>query len=230
MISPSVISLFSFVWWKGIIIAIIISVIIIQVGIRIPPDKRRVLMVGIGLFMIGLECWQQIYLSKLDLWTIKTSLPIHLCGISGILGAILMWKPNQHGFEFLALIGVPGALHGLLTPQLNHGETTFLIFEYYAGHSGIILVPIFLAVVEGYRVREKSWLNVFIMCQVLLIIIVLINYILDANYMYLSKRPLVNNPMIIGEWPWYVFGFEAIGLIHILILYYGFRKMKPLPF
>ncbi len=180
--------------------------------------------------MISLEGWQQIYLYKLNLWTIKTSLPIHLCGIAGILAGIMMLKPNQNGFEFLALIGIPGALHALLTPQLNHGETIYLIYEYYAGHTGIILIPIYLAVVEGYRIREKSWFNVFLICQVLIIFISFFNYILNANYMYLSKRPLVDNPMIFGEWPWYILGFETFGLIHILIFYFAFRKMKPLPF
>ena len=69
-------------------------------------------------------------------------------------------------------MGTPGALHALLTPQLNHGITNFLIFEYYASHSGIILTPLFLAIVLGYRINAKSWLNVFLICQVLLIFVV----------------------------------------------------------
>ena len=38
----------------------------------------------------------------------KTSLPIHLCGISGILAGIMMLRPSYIGFEFLALIGSAG--------------------------------------------------------------------------------------------------------------------------
>ena len=48
--------------------------------------------------------------------------------------------------------------------------------------------------------------------------------------MYLCDRPIVNNPMIIGEWPWYIIGFEILGIIHILAFYAGFKTMRPLPY
>jgi len=230
MIEPELIKIFSTLWWIGIIISIVISLFIIQLAIRIPPDKRRILMIFLGTFMIVLEIFQQYHILDLQLWNIKTSLPIHLCGIAGILAGIAFIIPQQKYFEFLALIGSPGALHALLTPQLNHGGTSFLIFEYYASHTGIILAPLFLAIVLGYRMQEKSWLNVFIICQILLICIGFSNYLLGANYMYLADRPLVNNPMIVGEWPWYILGFEILGFIHIYIFYRCYRMMKPIPY
>ena len=102
-------------------------------------------MMILGFTLISIELMQQLYLNHLGLWSLKTSLPIHLCGISGILAGIMMFRSSHYGFEFLALIGSPGALHALLTPQLNHGTIPFLIFKYYVSHIGIILVPLFLA-------------------------------------------------------------------------------------
>ena len=230
MVPPSIINLFSSTWWGGIIISIIVGFVVIQIGMKIPPDKRRILMVVVGLSLITVKIWQQLYLHKLGLWRTSTSLPIHLCGISGLLAGLMMLKPKQIGFEFLALIGIAGAFQGLITPQLNHGENTYLIIEYYIIHSGIIIVPLFLTIVEGFRVRKKSWLRVFFICQLLIIFNLSINYLLDANYMYLTSPPLVNNPLIIGNWPWYVLVFEFLGLCHILILYYGFRRFQPLLF
>lgn len=230
MTSPSVIEPLSFLWWMGIILSILVSLAIIQIAIRIPPDKRKILMVSVGIILIGVELIQQFYLNHLGLWNLKTSLPIHLCGLSGILAGIMMLKPNDHGFEFLALIGSPGALHALLTPQLNHGPIPFLIFKYYVSHAGIILVPLFLSIVLGHRVKSSSWYRVLLLCQVLLLFVGMANYYIGSNYMYLAERPLVNNPMIIGDWPWYILGFEVIGLIHILIFYFGYRRMRPLPY
>ena len=123
---------------------------IVLVGIRMPPDKRRVLMVTLGTVILVLEVFQQFYYSHLGIWTIEKSIPIHLCGISVIIAGVMMIKPDQNGFEFLALIGSPGALHALLTPQLNHGYDIFLVYKYYIGHSAIILIPLFLAIVQGY--------------------------------------------------------------------------------
>mgnify|MGYP001198725909 FL=1 len=217
-------------WWIGIIISLIISFIIIQIGIRIPPDKRKILMISIGIMLILIELVQQAYLKHLGIWNAKSSLPIHLCGISGILAGIIMIRQNYSGFEFLALIGSPGALHAILTPQLNHGSIPFLIFKYYVSHAGIILVPLFFAIVLGYRIKESSWYKVFLLCQLLILFVGSANFVIGSNYMYLTEKPLVNNPMIIGEWPWYILGFEFLGLIHILLFYYGYRQMRPLPY
>mgnify|MGYP001261602611 FL=1 len=230
MITPSIIEPFSYIWWVGIIISVLSIIIIIQLGIRIPPDQRKILMYSIGFLLILVEVIQQIYLYGLDLWALDTSLPIHLCGISGILAGVIFFRPKQIGFEFLALMGTAGALHGILTPQLNHGYIPFLIYKYYISHAGIILVPLFLAIVQGFRIKILAWLRVAILCQILVIFLAIVNYVVGANYMYLSEKPLVNNPMIIGEWPWYILGFELIGVIHILVFYFGYRRMKPLPY
>ena len=230
MSSPTTIEPLSLTWWIGMSLSILVSFGIIQIAIRIPPDKRNILMMIMGFTLISIELMQQFYLNHLGLWSLKTSLPIHLCGISGILAGIMMFRSSYYGFEFLALIGSPGALHALLTPQLNHGTIPFLIFKYYVSHAGIILVPLFLAIVLGYRIKRSSWYRVLLFCQVLLIIIGLTNYFIGSNYMYLAEKPLVNNPMVVGEWPWYIIGFEILGLVHILIFYYGYRKMRPLPY
>ena len=217
-------------WWIGIIISLIISFIIIQIAIRIPPDKRKILMISIGITLILIELVQQAYLKHLGIWNAKSSLPIHLCGISGILAGIMMIRQNYSGFEFLALIGSPGALHAILTPQLNHGPIPFLIFKYYVSHAGIILVPLFFAIVLGYRIKESSWYKVFLLCQLLILFVGSANFMIGSNYMYLTEKPLAKNPMIVGEWPWYILGFEILGLIHILLFYYGYRQMRPLPY
>lgn len=230
MIVPEVIDVFSSLWWSGNIISICISIFIIQLAIRIPPDRRRVLMIFLGLFLLFLECFRHYHLLGLGIWSVSTSLPIHLCGIARILAGILLIKPNKMGFQFLALIGSPGALHALLTPQLNHGRTDFMIFEYYASHTGIILTPIFFAVVLGYRIQDKSWVHAFITLQFLLIFVGVANYVLDANYMYLAARPLAKNPMIVGDWPWYILGFEFLGFMHIYIFFKFYKLFKPLPY
>ena len=66
--------------------------------------------------------------------------------------------------------------------------------------------------------------------QILLVFIGLSNFALDSNYMYLAEKPLVNNPMIIGEWPWYILGFEILGLLHIYIFFRLYKLFKPLPY
>ena len=217
-------------WWMGIISSILIGIFIIQLAIRIPPDKRTVLKLCIASLMFFEEIFNQWYMFYLGIWDLSTSLPIHMCGITGILSGVMLIKNKQIGFEFIAMPGMAGAIHALLTPLLNHGGDTYQVINYYVGHSGIIIVALYLAIVEGYRIRKNSWVSVFFIMQILFIIIGTANWVFSANYMYLSKAPIVDNPLIIGEWPWYIIFFEIAGFLHILILYFCFRKMKPLPF
>ena len=224
------VALFSNTWFVGLIMVFIVGILIIQFAIRVPPDSRRILSITMGIVLIFREVWKTWYIYQLGIWELKTALPLHLCGISALLSGIMLFKTHQKGFEFLALISFAGAFHALLTPQLNHGASTFQLIEYYIGHGGVMLVPIYLAIVDGYRIEKGSWKNVFIYCQFLLLLIGLINFVLNANYMYLCAPPIVNNPLIIGSWPWYLLGLEIFGLAHILLLYYIFRKFKPLPY
>ena len=39
MVVPEIINVYSNLWWLGIIISIIISIFIVQLAIRIPPDR-----------------------------------------------------------------------------------------------------------------------------------------------------------------------------------------------
>jgi hypothetical integral membrane protein (TIGR02206 family) len=217
-------------WWFGILIPFCIGLLIIQLAIRIPPDNRRLLSISLGIIMISRELWKSWYIFQIGAWEIETSLPLHLCGLAAILSGLMLFKTHQKGFEFLALIGLPGAIHALLTPQLNHGGELPQVIEYYIGHGGIILVPVYLAVVDGYRIEKFAWRGVFIYCQLLLIFIGSLNFLLGSNYMFLCSKPIVNSPMIIGSWPWYILGFEILGLGHILLFYLIFRRMKPLPY
>ena len=217
-------------WWMGIISSILIGIFIIQLAIRIPPDKRTILKLCIASLMFFEEIFNQWYMFYLGIWDLSTSLPIHMCGITGILAGVMLIKNKQIGFEFIAMPGMAGAIHALLTPLLNHGGDTYQVINYYIGHSGIIIVALYLAIVEGYRIRKNSWVSVFFMVQILFVIVGIANWVFDANYMYLSNAPGVNNPLIIGDWPWYILIFEIAGLLHVLVLYFCFRKMKPLPF
>ena len=42
---------------------------------------------------------------------------------------------------------------------------------------------------------------------------------IDSNYMYLAYPPNVNNPLIIGEWPYYVIYWEFIIVIFTYTTY-----------
>ena len=50
-----------------------------------------------------------------------------------------------------------------------------------------------------------------------------INFLLDANYMFVCKPPNVNSYFFIGEWPTYLLWLELIYFIYALILCLPFK-------
>jgi uncharacterized membrane protein YwaF len=76
------------------------------------------------------------------------------------------------------------------------------------------------------ELRTYSWLRAFIAVNVLLAIIMPLNFYIGSNYMYLAEAPAVDNPLILTtQWPLYVLTWEPIVFALILITYY-FSKPK----
>jgi uncharacterized membrane protein YwaF len=42
--------------------------------------------------------------------------------------------------------------------------------------------------------------------------------------MYLSAKPEVENPFLIGEWPYYILVLEAVALLHFWVFYLPYAK------
>ena len=62
--------------------------------------------------------------------------------------------------------------------------------------------------------------------QIPLSIIFPFNFYLGSNYMYLAHKPIADNPLLIGEWPWYIVGLELVLILHIAIIYLPFAIKK----
>ena len=45
-----------------------------------------------------------------------------------------------------------------------------------------------------------------------------------ANYMYLAKAPIADNPLVLQE-PYHIVGFELAALVHFYVLYVIARRI-----
>tara|TARA_Y100001970_G_C14112045_1_gene791422 strand:- start:332 stop:1051 length:720 start_codon:yes stop_codon:yes gene_type:complete len=224
MVAHYTIQTFSKEWWVATSFTLIIIALILWLGLSLRISYRDRLTKMIGIILIGrffLIHPYQHYI--LDIWSVKSSLPFHLCGISAILsGVLLLWK-SQFFYECLFYWGLCGAFHSILTPEMTNGSQGLLYFEYYLSHGGIILSALYLTYVIGMRPRVNSWFRVFIFSQILIPVIGCINMLLDSNYLYLSYPPEVNNPIIdfIREQPKliYIIFIDIVALVHFYLIY-----------
>ena len=52
-----------------------------------------------------------------------------------------------------------------------------------------------------------------------------INFLIGSNYMYVNEPPQVDNPLVIGDWPYYIFLWEILLLI-IAYMVYSISRRK----
>jgi len=161
-------------------------------------------------------------------WNVVTDLPFHLCGISGLICSFLPFlKRKQPLFDFVFYTGVIGGIMSVLTPQMNgYDGSDFAYLEYYVRHVLIFLLPLYMLQNLNIRPSKYSVLTSFIIINVLLIFIMPLNFYLGSNYMYLAEPPQVENPLVIGEWPYYLLWFE----VFIVVLMTIFYKLSTLRF
>ena len=226
MIEHEIIPPFSQLWliMNSISLLTIIGVITFAEKIK---DHNQKVKLG---FLIGFILLTRAIITHpyqifwIERWTLTDSLPLHLCGISSILSSLLLFRFNQFLYEFLILLSIPGAIQALLTPEFTLGIDNFFLIEYFISHAGIILSGLYLTFVLGNKPRLGAWKDVIIRSQLLIVAVHLINILLGSNYIYTRIKPIVDNPLIIGDWPYYYIGFEILAVANIILFYYIFRR------
>ena len=160
-------------------------------------------------------------------WDVQYNLPIQLCGISSLICCILPFiKKKDKLFQFVYYTGVIGGIMAILTPQMNYFDGSLRYYlNYYVSHSLIIVLPIFMFLHLDLKLPKFSWFKIWIHLNILMAIIMPINFLLNSNYMYVNAAPEVSNPLVIGEWPYYLLIWEPLVMI-IAYLIYAISRRK----
>jgi hypothetical integral membrane protein (TIGR02206 family) len=122
-------------------------------------------------------------------------------------------------------LGFAGGLHSILTPELTQGDSNWMLFDYYITHSMLILISILLTFSLDMKPRKNSALHLFFILNIIALIIYPLDRYIDANYMYVAKKPIANSPILIGDWPWYLISLEVALIVHLYILDILFRRI-----
>ena len=155
------------------------------------------------------------------LWNVSDNLPLHMCGLTNLIAcSVLFTKLNKRVFEFFYFAGIIGGIQAFLTPQINNFDgSTFEYISYHTSHAGIILIPIFLLTNLKYSITKFSWFRVWVYLNIIIAFIMPLNFQIDSNYMYLASPPNVDNPLLIGDRPYYIFFWEIIVILFTYTLY-----------
>lgn len=205
-------------WWTGIVLLGMQLSLAIIFGRRLSSAARIKFEQAWGVLLLALLIGMHTYRAYTGQWAITDSLPLQLCAMSQLLSIALLLFRVQSAFLPLLFWGLAGGLHALLTPEVTLGGHPLVLAEYFISHTAIIAVPLYYLIVYQKRPKSRDWLRAFVINNLLMIPVGLINFWLDANYMYLSEKPLAENPFVMGDWPWYILGFELAALLHYYLI------------
>jgi len=219
MIEHHLIQPLSSTWWIGLLSSIVVISFLLIFYKKKEVDKKAQFLKVLGFsFIIAFLISNSIGIYN-GTWNIQDNLPLHLCRISFIISIIVLFTRKQWMYEWVLFLAIPSGLHSILTPELTKGVSDWFYFEYYFVHAGLIFVPLFLTIVMDMKTRLDAWWKTLLRVQIPVVLIMPFNFLIDSNYMFLKAKPLVDNPLLIGEWPTYIIFLELIMVVHVFIIY-----------
>lgn len=187
-------------------------------GRHLRPAHR--IEVGIGLAWITIAQEVVDYLNRLSVRELSliVDLPLQFCHLAQIFSVILLFVESPLLFEITYFWGLVGALQAMLTPDIQAFDSHLSLFLFFMHHGILILIILWLIFVNGARCRPGAVLRVFLLTNLIMLPVAGIDWIIDANYMYLRASPVSDSPFVEGAWPWYLIRIEAIGLVLMALL------------
>ncbi|MCE2461194.1 MAG: TIGR02206 family membrane protein [Pseudomonadales bacterium] len=149
---------------------------------------------------------------------LQQHLPLHICGMATLALVVTLILRNRYTFEIVYFWGLAGTLNALVTPQLEVAFPHYRFFQFFISHGGIVAGALFLVWGLGMRPtiaslgRAFGWL--FLMTCVLLVV----NPLINANYMFLQEPPVSASPFFFAPWPYYIPVLAGIALLFFSLL------------
>ena len=203
--------------------AIVFSVLLIRYAKDMPSEKQQGLIhylaVFIAVFVIGFHVYHIVF----DDYDFRTDLPLYLCSFLGILIPIYTYYRKYWMFEILVFWIIAGTLQGVITPDIAEGFPSFDYFRYWIVHLGLLTVICYSIFVFKLKPTLKSVFKSFLALQVYVVLMIGINYLLNANYFYLNRKPESASVLdYFGDWPYYIIVCQLIIIPLFLIIYLPF--------
>ncbi len=144
-------------------------------------------------------------------------LPLHLCNYGLLIAAIGLVTRNRFCFEFAYFTGTTAVIQALLTPNLDDLKNLTEYVVYFIHHALIIQFAIWNLVVDEMLPSRGAVARTLLFIGAMMGPIAIVNWLTQANYMYICDRPEVDNPLVFGAWPWYIGSVLTIGWALMLI-------------
>lgn len=194
----------------------------ILLGTRSPrriPALRQLLACALALSM-GL----QLLLLYMDgLLYLETALPLHLCGLFGVLSIPALWRMPAPLWEASAFLGAPAAFLTLFFPAvIQCSHPVLMKFAFCQLHVLIALMPLYH--LQTGKPLPSDPRRTLIMGNGYLLLVSAFNHTFSTNYLFLRAAPAGTPlaPLFARGLPFYICSLEMLCMLVFLWLQHLF--------
>jgi len=184
-------------------------------GVRLALALLIVVLVGFEMAMAAREGWL----------TWRLLLPLELCDAALVLAFVALLVPRRVLAEVLYFWTAAGSLLAMLTPIVPWSFPRWEFVVFFGLHGVVLAAALVLVFGVGLRPRPGAPTRVFLLTAAWAGFVALMNLALDANYMFLRRKPIT--PTLLdwmGPWPVYLVTGAAVALISFWLLGLPFRR------
>jgi hypothetical integral membrane protein (TIGR02206 family) len=186
--------------------------------------EQRIFRNTVATLLIISELSWHAWAAYWGLWSIQTMLPLHMCSVFVWLTAYMLYKRNYQIYELAYFMGIGGAMQALITPDAGpYGFPHYRAIQTFFAHGLLVIVPIYMTVVEGFRPTLASLKRVFLWMNIYMIPVFWLNLAIGSNYLFIAHKPEFPTMLdALSPWPWYIPELEIIALTILSTLYIPF--------
>lgn len=162
---------------------------------------------GIQLF----KTFIRLYLGNFD---ITEDLPLQLCNILPLILVFGLYFRSRLVLSIIFFWILAGTAQANITPTLLNTFPHYESIRYWAIHTGLPVLAIYLYYALGFRFQIIDAVRSALSLNLLAAIIYPVNIWLGSNYLYLNAKPpgtTIYN--LLGPWPWYIMNIEFVMLV-----------------
>lgn len=217
--------MFSISHLMAIILTLISALLLYTFRKRIKENLRveNICRYAIVFILLAGEILLQYWYVITGNWKVEYGLPLQLCDFSIFMSVWMLIFRSYRIFEIVYFTGVGGALVAIVSPELWLGFPHFRYYHFFISHAAIILASLNMVWIHGFKPKFISLGKMLLFLNVFGAFVFVVNSIVDANYMFISK-PTYNNTFLnhLGPYPWYLLSLEGITLVISFLLYLPF--------
>lgn len=155
-------------------------------------------------------------------------IPLHLCDISSLSLVYMIFSGNYYLFPILFYWALTGAIQGLISGTINIPVNHFRFISFYFNHAALAAIPISILFHYDFDLTFLDSLYSGLYLIGLGTLVIIINTIIDGEYMFVSLRRDVriqtrNLLSLLGPFPFYIIPYYILVVINMLIVHIPFH-------